>query len=73
MLRPPFRTTAALGSMAIGTLVAVYNMFDWRSHQYYFAQAKGSSSFVVLFYVGFVLWAWKLRDCTMPLAGSEGA
>ena len=50
MLRPSFRATAALVSMALGTSVAVYNMFDWSAFQYYFAQSKSVSSFVLSFY-----------------------
>jgi hypothetical protein len=27
---------------------------------------------VAVIYLAFALWAWKLRDCTLPLACSEG-
>ncbi len=50
MLRPSFGVAVAMGSTAVGTLVAVYNMYDWTSHEYYFARVEGSASFVLLFY-----------------------
>jgi hypothetical protein len=49
--RPFFRGTAAVGSMALGTSVAVYNMFDWDQYQHYFAQAGGAESSVLYFYL----------------------
>ena len=41
MPNPSFRGTVALGSMALGTSVAVYNMFDWTTYQYYFSRSQG--------------------------------
>ncbi len=51
MLRPSFGGTAAIVSMVVGTSVAVYNMFEWEQYQYYFAQAGGSPSSVLAFYL----------------------
>ncbi len=52
MLRPSsFLGMAALGSMFLGTSVAVYNMFDWNQFQYYFAGAGGAPSSILSFYV----------------------
>jgi hypothetical protein len=51
MSRPSFTGTAAIGSMILGTSVAVYNMFDWNQYQYYFAQAGASRSSVLFFFL----------------------
>ena len=51
MLRPSFRGTAAMGSIILGTSVAVYNMFNWDAYQYFFASAGGSASSVLYFYL----------------------
>ena len=50
MFRPSFVGKAAAVSMALGASVAIFNMFDWDQHQYFFAQA-GSSSPVLSFYL----------------------
>src|SRR5438046_957579 len=42
--------TAAVGSMVLGSSVAVYNMFDWNRYQHYFAQTGRSGSSVLSFY-----------------------
>jgi hypothetical protein len=80
MLRPSFTGTAALGSMALGTGVVVFNMFDWSQDQYYFARGGGSPSSILSFYVaqsisifllllGFYLAYQYLRKAsTSPLA-----
>ena len=39
-----------MGSVALGTTVSVYNMFDWNRYQHYFAQAGGSAPSVLSFY-----------------------
>lgn len=51
MPRPSLLGTAALGSMLLGTSVAVYNMFDWSHFQYYFAREGGSPSSILSFYL----------------------
>jgi len=53
MRRPSFTGTAALGSMAVGTSVAVFNMFFWAQYQHYFdrAGAGGSPSSIFSFYL----------------------
>ena len=51
MFRPSFRGTAAIGSVILGTSVAVYNMFNWNVYQYFFASARGSASSVLYFYL----------------------
>ena len=51
MRRPSFIGTAALGSMAAGTSVAVFNMFYWAQYQHYFDRAGGSASSILSFYV----------------------
>ncbi len=51
MPRPSFTGTAALGSMAAGTSVAVFNMFYWNQRQHYFAQEGGSPSSIFSFYL----------------------
>jgi hypothetical protein len=51
MPRPSFRGPAAIGSMILGTSVAIYNMFSWDQYQHYFAQAGGSPSSVLSFYL----------------------
>jgi hypothetical protein len=51
MSRPSFIGTAALGSMAAGTSVAVFNMFYWAQYQHYFDRAGGSPSSILSFYV----------------------
>src|SRR5438132_4142718 len=51
LVRPSFAGTAALGSIALGTSVAVYNMFDWSRHQHYFAQTEQVGSSVLYFYL----------------------
>jgi hypothetical protein len=50
VVRRSFTGTAAVGSVVLGTSVAVYNMFDWNRYQHYFAQAGGSASSVLSFY-----------------------
>ncbi|HVB95076.1 MAG TPA: hypothetical protein VND41_00555 [Nitrososphaerales archaeon] len=51
MPRPSFAGTAALGSMAAGTSVAVFNMFYWYRDQYYFQRAGGSPTSILSFYL----------------------
>jgi hypothetical protein len=51
LVRPSFTVTAAVGSIVLGTSVAVYNMFDWNRFQHYFAQTGGSGSSVISFYL----------------------
>ena len=51
MRRPSFTGTAALGSMAAGTSVAVFNMFYWHQDQYYFERSGGSQSSILSFYI----------------------
>jgi hypothetical protein len=51
MPRPSFTGTAAVGSMAAGTSVAVFNMLYWNQRQYYFARAGGSPSSILSFYL----------------------
>ncbi len=51
MRRPAFKGTAAMGSMAAGTAVAVFNMFYWVEYQHYFDRAGGSSSSIFSFYL----------------------
>ena len=52
MPRPSLTGMAALGSMAAGTSVAVFNMFYWAQYQHYFdrAGAGGSPSSILSFY-----------------------
>jgi hypothetical protein len=42
MQRPPSKGLAALGSIAAGSGVAVFNMFNWIQYQYYFARDPSS-------------------------------
>jgi len=51
MPRPSFTGTAAVLSMALGTSVAVFNMFDWDQDQYYFARAGSSPNSILSFYL----------------------
>jgi hypothetical protein len=51
MRGPSFIGTAALGSIAAGTSVAVFNMFYWAEYQHYFDRAGGSPSSILSFYV----------------------
>lgn len=48
MPRPPAKGVAALGSIAAGASVAIFNMFNWIQYQYYFARDPAS---VYSFYV----------------------
>ena len=51
MPRYSFTGKAALVSMALGTSVAIFNMFYWDRDQYYFAQAGSSSNSIPSFYL----------------------
>src|SRR5271169_3976606 len=55
MPRPSFTGTAALGSMAAGTSVAVFNIFYWYRDQYYFERAGGSQSSILSFYIALAI------------------
>jgi hypothetical protein len=50
VVRPSITLTAAVGSMVLGSSVAVYNMFDWNRYQHYFVQTGSSGSSVLSFY-----------------------
>lgn len=55
MRRPSFTGTAALGSMATGTSVAIFNMFYWAQYQHYFDRAGGSPSSILSFYLALAI------------------
>jgi hypothetical protein len=46
-----FTAATAVVSMATGTSVAVFNMFDWDTNQYYFSRVGSPSSAVLSFYL----------------------
>jgi len=82
MFRPSFSGTAALGSILLGTSVAVFNMFDWNRDQYYFAHSAGSASSILSFYgaqsisiflllLGFFLAYQYLRRVSSPQSTSS--
>jgi hypothetical protein len=79
MPRPPTKGIAALASIAAGTGVAVFNMFNWIQYQYYFARDPASVySFylaqafsVLLLLLGFYLALTYLKAASSGSPGSS--